>query len=132
MGGLASKFDPFGDGYDHKTANELIKQMPLTAKRPDSLQYDKDGKPKYYIDNTDGTPSFQAWSWDGPEHGYRKHSGSVDPRTGMVLKGGMHPTFDKFVAAEGERGSSIIMGKDGRLYVVDGNSTAGLAEESLK
>jgi hypothetical protein len=115
--GLSDKFNPFGSGYDTKTAIELDRLAPLTSKRPTKLQYGSDGNPVYYVGNSDGTDSFKAWSWDGPEHGYRKHGSSIDPRTGQVLKGTNHQTFDKFAAEEARRGNLITLGDNGKLYV---------------
>jgi hypothetical protein len=44
------------------------------------------------------------------------HMGSLDPRTGMVLKGRDHPTWDKMYWAEKELGNTIVKAADGRYY----------------
>ena len=46
------------------------------------------------------------------------HWGSIDPQTGMVLKGKGHSTFHKTVAAEEKLGFKIVKGKDGRYYSI--------------
>jgi hypothetical protein len=44
------------------------------------------------------------------------HASSLDPRTGMVLKGRNHPTFGWTINAEAEMGNTIVKAKDGRYY----------------
>ena len=44
------------------------------------------------------------------------HASSLDPRTGMVLKGRNHPTFGWTINAEAELGNTIVKAKDGRYY----------------
>jgi hypothetical protein len=44
------------------------------------------------------------------------HLGSLDPRTGMVLKGRRHHTWDMMVDAETKMGNVVVKGKDGRYY----------------
>lgn len=44
------------------------------------------------------------------------HWGSLDPSTGMVLKGRKHPTWGLMVQEEGRMGHEIIKEKDGRYY----------------
>jgi hypothetical protein len=46
------------------------------------------------------------------------HWGSLDPRTGMVLKGINHPTFHMTVEAERSLGNEIVKREDGRYYSV--------------
>jgi hypothetical protein len=46
------------------------------------------------------------------------HWSSIDERTGMVLKGRNHPTWDKTVEAETKLGNTIIKGDNGRYYSV--------------
>ena len=82
-----SKFDPEGSGYDHKTANELIKKHPLTLPRPQEYRGE--------VVANDG--AFEAWVWHKERNAYLKHSSSRDPRTGMLLKGRKHPSFQEAV-----------------------------------
>ena len=100
------EFDPEGAGFDHKTAAELIQKFPLTVPRPESFQGD--------VVANDG--AFQAWVWHPELDKYLKHSSSRDPRTGMVLKGAKHPTFQKAVDADERLGFTISKGKGGRLF----------------
>ena len=46
------------------------------------------------------------------------HLGSLDMRTGMLLKGMKHPTIQLAVDAEKARGNVIIKKDDGRYYSV--------------
>jgi hypothetical protein len=55
-------------------------------------------------------------SGDGPDK--TGHWGSLDRRTGLVLKGRNHPTWDKMVDAETEIGNTIVRADDGRYYSV--------------
>ena len=79
MGG-PSKFDPEGDGYDVETATELDKLHPLTMPKPTRRgRHDRET-----VKNED---AFSAWVWHEEDGRWVKHGGSVDPRTGMLLKG---------------------------------------------
>ncbi len=49
------------------------------------------------------------------------HGQSLDPRTGMVLKGRNHETWDLMVDEETKLGNSIINADDGRYYSVKNN-----------
>ena len=44
------------------------------------------------------------------------HWGSLDPRSGMLLKGIKHESIQKTIDEEKRRGSEIVKGKDGRYY----------------
>ncbi len=44
------------------------------------------------------------------------HFGSLDPRTGMLLKGMKHETIQKTIEAERRRGNIIVKGKGGRFF----------------
>lgn len=44
------------------------------------------------------------------------HWFSLNPRTGMVLKGRKHPTWDKMLEVEEILGNEIIKRSDGRYY----------------
>jgi hypothetical protein len=46
------------------------------------------------------------------------HWSSIDERTGMVLKGRNHPTWDKTVEAETKLGNTIVKADDGRYYSI--------------
>ena len=48
----------------------------------------------------------------------RGHLGSLDPRTGMVLKGRMHKTWKLMEDEEIRRGSKIIKKRNGRYYSI--------------
>ena len=48
----------------------------------------------------------------------RGHWGSLDPRTGMVLKGRKHPTWKLMEEEETNRGFKIIKKENGRYYSV--------------
>ena len=52
-----------------------------------------------------------------PEDG-KLHFGSIDPRTGMLLKGMKHPTVDKAITGERARGRKLFKRGDGRYYSV--------------
>lgn len=56
-------------------------------------------------------------SGDKPDE-QTKHWSSLDPRTGMVLKGRNHPTWDMMVDEETKLGNSVIKADDGRYYSV--------------
>ena len=108
--GNKKKFDPDGSGYDEETAQEYIDKWPVKRSKPTKYEGD-------YVFDEDGE-SFQAWVWH-PELGdYKKHSGSLDPKTGMVLKGRNHPTWDLMEEEEKRRGNMIIQKPDGRYYSV--------------
>lgn len=47
-----------------------------------------------------------------------KHWGSIDPRTGMVLKGKNHPTWNQMVEEEVKLGNTVIKADNGRYYSV--------------
>ena len=64
------------------------------------------------------------------------HASSLDPKTGMVLKGRNHPTFGWTVNAEAEMGNTIVKAKDGRYYsrgkgqqLAEGDEPIKLAEQ---
>ena len=47
-----------------------------------------------------------------------QHWGSLDPRTGLVLKGRSHPTWNEMVTSETDIGNTIVKSDDGRYYSV--------------
>ncbi len=110
--GPGSRFDPEGEGYDIETAQKYIDEWPLLMPKPTEYQGD-------YVRDPD-VESFQSWVWHPEENNgagdYLKHSGSLDPRTGMVLKGRRASTWDLTDDAEMRMGSHIIQGADGRYY----------------
>jgi hypothetical protein len=81
------KFNPEGTGYDMKTAKEL----GLLKER-------------------------KMFYRDAPAKA-RHHMPSLDPRTGMILKGKNHPTFSKTIEAEKKMGNKIVK-KGNRYYSV--------------
>ena len=97
-------FNSEGPGYDEKTADELRELYPLTIPKPE--QYEGD------VISSD---SFDAWIWHQELGEYKKHSGSIDPRTGQVLKGRGHRTWKEMVEGEKELGNEVIL-KNGRYY----------------
>ena len=48
----------------------------------------------------------------------KPHWGSLDPRTGMVLKGRKHPTWGLMEAEENRRGSAVVKQPSGRYHSV--------------
>ena len=83
------KFNPEGKGYDIKTAKEL-------GFLKERKMFYRDAPPKA-----------------------RHHMPSLDPRTGMILKGRKHETFHKTLAKEKELGNKIIK-KGDRYYSIKG------------
>lgn len=98
------EFDPEGEGYDEVIGEELRTMYPLNIPKPSKYEGD-------YI-NEDG--AFQAWVWHPELNDYLAHSGSLDPRTGMVLKGQNHPTYHLTKETEDKLGNTII--KRGNRY----------------
>jgi len=106
-----TRFNPEGSGFDERTGDELIKMSPLRGAAPEKFQGD-------VIRQGD---SFQAWVWHGDSvfnGGYKRHGSSLDPRTGMVLKGRKHETWHLMEQEEVRRGNMIIKKDDGRYYSV--------------
>jgi len=100
-------FDPEGQGYDESIGEELKAMYPLTIPKP----------PKYQGDYVNQDGAFQAWVWHPEVNDYLIHSGSLDPRTGMVLKGMKHPSFHLTRETEDKLGNTIIKRGD-RYYSV--------------
>jgi len=59
----------------------------------------------------------------GGRPGKKGHWGSLDPRTGMVLKGRKHKTWDLMEIEEERRGNRVIK-RNGRYYSVPVNPTS--------
>ena len=93
-------FNPEGEGYDIDTAQQFIDDWPLTIPKPTAYQGD------YVTDKT--KESFQAWVWHPDKKDYVKHSGSLDPKTGMVLKGKQSSTWHLTEETETKLGNKII------------------------
>tara|TARA_R100000656_G_scaffold108946_1_gene81010 strand:+ start:836 stop:1537 length:702 start_codon:yes stop_codon:yes gene_type:complete len=107
-------FDPEGSGYDDATGEELRMMYPLKADKPDTAGLRMDD---YITTGTGDDQSHEAWVWT--DHGgkdsldWYKHGASFDHRTGRLLKGMDHPTIDKTISAEEERGYGLVKGDDG-------------------
>ena len=99
-------FDPEGDGYDIAKSNELKKLYPLTTPKPG----------KYIGDYINDDNSHQSWVWHDDEKDYFLHNASRDSRTGQLLKGQKHETYDKTVKGEKEAGYQIYKGQEGKYY----------------
>ena len=102
------RFDPDGSEFDETTAQEVMRTVmhPIRTAAPREFQggvIEEKG-------------SFEAWVWKNNK--YEKHGGSLDPRTGMVLKGRKHETWHLMEQEEIKRGNMIIKRKDGRYYSV--------------
>ena len=92
-------FDPEGSGYDKKTALELMELMPLTMPKPKR-------KGKFEGEEVQQKKeAFQSWVWHEDVEDWEPHGGSLDPRTGMLLKGMKHSSIDKTFAREKELGT---------------------------
>ena len=112
-------FDPEGPGFDEETAAELRKLNPLTMEKPEDPP--EDPSKAAYRSNAG---AFESWVWhpkeEGKEEGWFAHGGSRDPRTGLALKGRLHPTWGKFAEEEAEQGFTIFKAPDnGRYYSTD-------------
>jgi len=101
-----SVFNPDSSGFDEDTGTRLAKEYPLTIPKPSVFQGD-------VLQND----SFQAWVWHKDLGEYKLHGSSLDPKTGMVLKGKNHPTWNLMEEEEIRRGNTIIK-RDGRYYSV--------------
>jgi hypothetical protein len=102
-----ARFDPEGSGFDERIGAQLTEMFPLRTKKPD----------QYSGDMVNSPDSFTAWVYHPELNDYRLHGGSLDPRTGMVLKGRNHPTWDLMMQAEKRLGNKVIK-KDGRYFSV--------------
>ena len=110
-------FNPDSSGYDIETAKELMELYPLTIPKPNrSGRFDRET-----IGQDD---AFQAWVWHGEENDWVKHGGTLDPRTGMYLKGmaknapkdsEAYKSMRLGIEEEESRGNKVIF-KDGRYY----------------
>ena len=106
---LSGKFDPEGSGYDEQTAAELNRLRPLTMPKPTR----KGSRDRETVSNEG---AFSAWVWHEEDGRWVKHGGSVDPRTGMLLKGRGYHTSHLEDQASKELGNVISKKDDGRYY----------------
>lgn len=90
------------------------KILPIPGFDPEGIDYDMDSAVKA------GLTADETGHWP-----------SRDPKTGMLLKGRKHPTWDKTVEAEAKMGNSIFQ-KDGRYYSQPINASAPNKEEIIK
>ena len=102
-------FDPEGSGYDEEIGNKLKEKWPLIIPKPKEYQGD-------YVTQED---AYEAWVWHPEANDYKRHGGSLDPRTGMVLKGRKHSTYYLTEEAEKKLGNKIIK-KGDRYYSIKG------------
>lgn len=77
---------------------------PVASFNPSGSEYDY----QTAIDAGEGTNEEGHWA-------------SLDPRTGMVLKGRNHKTWDLMIEEETELGNSVIKADDGRYYSIKNN-----------
>jgi hypothetical protein len=115
---FADDFDPEGEGYDEKLGALLNNMWPLTIPKPKKYQGD-------YVQNEG---AYSGWVWHPEANDYKKHGSSLDPRTGMVLKGRKHPTWDLMEQEEERLGSKIIKGPNGRYYAVPKDKVFGFLQ----
>jgi len=112
VGKRLAPFDPDGSGYDEATGAELVELMPLTRNRPMT-------KPAGPVPEEFNEGDFQSWVWHPEENDWALHKGSIDPRTGMLLKGMQHPTIQEAKEYEASQGREFVKREDGRYYVQD-------------
>ena len=113
-------FDPEGAGYDDETAAELDKLMPLTMDKPEPPE---DPSKTAYRANEG---AFKAWVWHPEKNDWVIHSSSRDPRTGQLLKGRKHKTWDLLEEGEANEGYTIYKDpKSGRYFSTDGSYLGG-------
>ena len=105
-------FKPDGDGFDEATARRLRKERPLTIPKPKT-------KPAGPVPEKFNEGAFEAWVWHPEENDWAVHGGSLDPATGMLLKGMKHPTVQKTIEYEKSQGREFVKRKDGRYYLQD-------------
>ena len=109
-------FDAEGKDYDKVTGRELDKLYPLTIDKPKNPPK-KNEPTTIYSTDEDGNQSFSAWVWHPEDNSWKKHSGTLDPRTGMLLKGkGAGESFRLGEEEEKKRGRKFVKGEDGRYY----------------
>lgn len=85
-----------------------------------TLILDEPKKTKFDPDGSDYDYDTAIESGDKPDE--TGHWSSIDPRTGMILKGKNHETFYKTIEAEEKLGNRIVKRADGRYYSVPKDS----------
>ena len=107
-----------------------IPEKNITVEFPDgtsedemvwAIQKDIFGKPPEFEPDSSGFDYNSAYeSGNVPQLAGdgKLHFGSLDSRTGMVLKGKKHQTWDLMEAEEQRRGNKIVKKEDGRYYSV--------------
>ena len=105
-------FDPDGSGFDENAASRLRKEMPLTLAKPMT-------KPAGPVPDEFNEGAWEAWVWHPEENDWTVHGGSLDPATGMLLKGMKHSTVQETINYEKSQGREFVKRKDGRYYLQD-------------
>mgnify|MGYP003154728962 CR=1 FL=1 len=124
-------FDAEGKDYDKVTGRELDKLYPLTIDKPKNPPK-KNEPTTIYSTDEDGNQSFSAWVWHSEDTSWKKHSSTLDPRTGMLLKGkGSGESFRRGEEAEAKRGNEFVKGSGGRYFSRPKNRTVLNASEFL-
>jgi hypothetical protein len=106
-------FDPESGGYDEATGAELAKKYPLTLPKPTDKPIGQKKVPARFNEG-----AFEAWQWHPEEKDWFKHKGSIDPRTGMLLKGMEHTSIKNAKDYEKSQGREFFK-RDGRYYLQD-------------
>jgi len=104
--------DPFRDITEEERTTRggwPLKREPVSPKREPYR-----GAQKVTFDPEGAGYDYDTATAAGDKPDETGHMGSLDPRTGMVLKGRRHSTWDKMVEAEQRRGNQIV--KRGNRY----------------
>ncbi len=119
-------FDPDGPGYDEKTAAEIRATMQKLMDKPSRPEAPPSAATYHLMPQSlqvadqSNEGAFDSWVWHPEKDDWVKHAPSRDPREGptegLLLKGRLHPTWDKLVAGEEAAGYTIRRGDDGRYY----------------
>ena len=108
-------FNPEGYGFDTEIGDELNLLFPLTMEAPDRVgEHDRETV-------NQEKEAFSAWVWHEEDGDWKKHGGSLDPRTGMLLKGRDHPTWNLMMEEEERLGNRVAKRSDGRYYAESAN-----------
>jgi len=111
----AIPFDPDGEFYDEKRGEEIAnsEKYRLTIPKPERPEN------PFEENVVEEEGKFEAWVWHPEEQDWVKHKGSIDPETGMLLKGMKHETAYKAVDYEASQGREFVKKSDGRYYLQD-------------
>ena len=115
------KFDTWADAAKGEGGKHIeVDGVPYTF-NADTETYDKYEPATDPADETGFDPNSKNYDdATAADAGLKRddagHMGSLDPRTGMVLKGRDHPTWDKMYWAEKELGNTVVEATDGRYY----------------